>query len=83
MNTFDTSQERERQLADSLGCIVESDLCLLAGILPATAEDWRKRGRGPAYILVGNKYLYPRDALTQYLSGKTRERQPTPAKGLL
>lgn len=70
-------------LAQSLDCLVEADLCLLADITPSTAESWRKRGKGPAYVLVGNKYLYPRSSLLEFLQRNVRARINVPAKGLL
>ena len=75
--------ERVRALAQSLDCIPEPDLCLLAGITPSTAENWRKRGKGPAYVLMGTRYLYPRNAVAQYLQRNVRERAATlAAEGL-
>jgi hypothetical protein len=87
MNTdTDTDTEidaRVRKLAESLDCITEEDFCLLAGILPSTGEAWRKRGQGPAFVRMGNRYLYPRASVAEYLQGLVRERTPLSAKGLL
>ena len=68
--------DRIRELAQSMDCLPESDLCLLADVTPSTAEAWRKRGKGPAYILIGNRYLYPRTAVAEYLQSRVRERRP-------
>lgn len=69
-------QERLSALAQSLDCLPEEDFCLLADITPGTSESWRKRGKGPAYVLIGNRYLYPRKAVAEYLQSivKTRTR---------
>lgn len=75
--------ERIRSLAESLDCFTEDDLQLLAGITASTAHAWRKRGTGPAYILFGNCYLYPRPALREFLAGQVREPRGVPAKGVL
>ncbi len=75
--------ERVRVLAQSLDCIPEPDLCLLADITPSTAENWRKRGKGPAYILMGNRYLYPRQAVAEYLQRNVRERHASSGPGVL
>jgi Helix-turn-helix domain len=75
--------DRVSALAQSLDCIAEPDLCLLAKITPSTAESWRKRGKGPAYVLFGNAYLYPRQAVAEYLQSKAKERNPSPAAGVL
>ncbi|MBX3619138.1 MAG: helix-turn-helix domain-containing protein [Rhizobacter sp.] len=84
MSTDSTDeQERIRALALSLDCIAEPDLCLLADITPTTAESWRKRGKGPAYALIGNRYLYPRSAVADYLRGLIKERSSAPCKGAL
>lgn len=79
----ETEGARLAQLADRLDCFTEEDLRLLTGTSPATIESWRKRGAGPAYILAGNRYLYPRTAVAEYLQGQVRERRATPARGVL
>jgi len=68
------STDRVRNLADQLDCLIEDDFRLLAGITPLTAEAWRKRGQGPAYIRLGTRYLYPRKAVAKHLESLTRER---------
>lgn len=76
--------DRISTLAIALDVIAEADLCALAGITPATAEAWRKRQRGPAYVLLGRKYYYPRQAVAEYLQSLLRDRRPTlSAKDLL
>lgn len=66
--------DRLRTLADKLDCLTETDIMLLGKLTQGTVESWRKRGQGPAYILLGNRYLYPRKAVAKYLEGITRER---------
>lgn len=85
MNTHNVTEDldRVRELAASLDCIAEQDLCLLARIAPTTAEAWRKRGKGPAYVLIGNRFLYPRAAVSEFLHTLVRERRPVSAKGAL
>ena len=50
--------DRLRTLADKLDCLTETDIMLLGKLSQSTVEAWRKRGTGPAYILLGNRYLY-------------------------
>lgn len=76
-------QDRVRDLAQSLDCMTEEDLCLLTATTPGTTESWRKRGKGPAYVLVGNRYLYPRKAVADFVHSNLRERREAPAKDLL
>ena len=84
MNEQTTDQARISALAGSLDVIGESDFCALAGITQTTAEAWRKRHRGPAYILLGRNYYYPRQAVADHLQGLLRERKAgTLAKDLL
>lgn len=85
MSTEHTDEQTARinALAQSLDCIPEPDLCLLAGITESTAENWRKRGTGPAYVLMGNRYLYPRQAVAEYIQANVRERRARPSKGVL
>ena len=75
--------DRLRTLADKLDCLTESDIMLLGKLSQSTVEAWRKRGTGPAYILLGNRYLYPRKAVQKYLEGITRERNSVAAKEAL
>ena len=78
----DAETDRIRLMAAGLDCLIEEDFQLLAGATANTVEAWRKRGQGPAYILLGNRYLYPRKAVAKHLDSITRER-PTFSKGLL
>lgn len=66
--------DRLRYLADSLDCLTEEDLILLTRTTPGTVMAWRKRGKGPVYILVGNRFLYPRQAVAEFLTNSTRQR---------
>ena len=76
--------ERVRQLAERLDCFIEEDFQALAAATAKTVEAWRKRGTGPAYILIGNRYLYPRKAVAQYLESATRTRSSqSPKEALL
>lgn len=69
-----TELERVRHMAEQLDCLIEEDFQLLTGATPNTVEAWRKRGQGPAYILLGRRYLYPRKAVAKHLESLTRER---------
>jgi hypothetical protein len=82
-NVVSDDLERVRQLAQSLDCIPDEDLQLLADVEPATTESWRKRGKGPAYVLFGNRFLYPRRAVAEFLEQHVRERRAVPAKSTL
>lgn len=76
MSNTDAAQiERLRSLADRLDCLIEEDFQLLAEITPGTAEAWRKRRKGPDYIRIGNRVLYPRQAVAKHLDSLTHERQ--------
>ncbi len=75
--------DRLRSIADKLDCLTETDIMLLGKLSQSTVEAWRKRGTGPAYILLGNRYLYPRKAVAKYLETITRERIPMGKEALL
>lgn len=75
--------ERVRHMAERLDCFIEEDFQSLASATAKTVEAWRKRGQGPAYILLGNRYLYPRKAVAKYLDSITRERTSVSAKEAL
>jgi hypothetical protein len=69
----DDIERRERELAGSFDCMTATDFQLLTGITASTAEAWRRRGKGPAYILVGTAHLYPLDAVREFLQANRRE----------
>jgi len=84
MNATATQEsERLRRIAERLDCFIEEDFQALAAATPKTVEAWRKRGLGPAYILLGKRYLYPRKAVAQYLESATRTRSNSSAKEVL
>lgn len=62
-----------QDMASRLGYITEEEFLDLAGVTPVTAEAWRKRGQGPEYALLGNKYYYSYDAVAEALAGKERK----------
>lgn len=64
---------RAQILAEALDYLTEHDLCALCSITPATAEAWRKRKRGPAYALVGNRVLYPKTSVRAFVDSQVRE----------
>jgi len=70
-------------LADSLDCFLDEDVQLLAGVTAGTTQAWRDRGDGPAWSLVGNRPLYPRQAVSEWLATRLRERRPVEARGTL
>ena len=63
-----------RALADSLDCVLQEDLCALAGIKASTERAWAKRGEGPDYVMFGNRRLYPRESFRKFLQLRKRER---------
>jgi hypothetical protein len=74
---------RARELADALDCLLEPDICTLYKITPHTAEAWRKRHRGPEYILAGNRFLYPKKAVARDLQERARVRTSGDGKAVL
>lgn len=76
-------EPRLESIADSLGLLTEADFILLSDASAATVEAWRKRGTGPSYILLGNRYLYPKKAVSEYLESITRERRSGTSKAAL
>jgi predicted DNA-binding transcriptional regulator AlpA len=78
-----TAAARLAQLAADLECLTSEDLQLLADCNESTIESWRKRGDGPAYVRAGNRFLYPRAAVSEWLQSRIRERRNTPAGGTL
>lgn len=61
-------------LARLVDCFDEEGFAKLAGVKLSTLDAWRKRGKGPAYVLLGRKYLYPIAAVHSYISSLVRTR---------
>ena len=82
---MDTNNDAEgRALARTLDCFTEAELSVLAKAEPSTVEAWRKRCKGPDYILFGNRFLYPRTAVSAHLQTLVRVRsRVVGAKGML
>lgn len=74
VDTNEQEMERVRRMAERLDCFLEEDFRALSLATPGTVEAWRKRGQGPAYIRLGNRFLYPRKAVSEYLDAITRDR---------
>ena len=83
MDTTLTSTPQLATLAKRLDCFTEDDLVLLTDASPITIKQWRKRGEGPAYILAGNRYLYPCDAVAEWMRTRIRERKAPEARAML
>lgn len=73
---------RARALAEALECMLDEDLQELAQVTEGTTENWRRRGLGPEYALVGNRYLYPREAVLKFVRSRIKHRR-TDLKGAL
>lgn len=84
MKTLPPEEEnRLRKLAESVECVPEGDVQLLADVEAQTVEAWRKRGIGPPYLRFGRQFLYPVRELADHLRGRIRERGIIQAKELL
>ena len=77
MGMNEDQMRRLREMAEQFECLIEEDFQLLADATPNTVEAWRKRGTGPAYILLGRRYLYPRSAVAEFM--KLHVRKPRTA----
>ena len=85
MNHLDVTSDfaKVQILASLLGCMTEQDLCALFAITPGTAEAWRKRRKGPAYALVGNRVLYPTHAVREFMERQIRGGEASTLTSLL
>jgi hypothetical protein len=62
------------------GYLAERDAAAELKLMPRTLRKYRDEGAGPAYVIIGRKVFYPRDALLQWVASKlvtpVRERKP-------
>jgi hypothetical protein len=59
-------------LANHLKPRSEAEGATADGPSPRTIERWRSTGRGPAFIKVGRRVLYRREAIESWLDQQTR-----------
>lgn len=70
-------------LARLVNCLDEDGFAVLAGVKVATLNAWRKRGKGPEYILLGRNYLYPIAGLQSHVASLVRSRTSLNPKSML
>lgn len=70
-------------LARLVGCLDEHGFAMLAGVKISTLNTWRKRGQGPTYALVGCNYLYPIEAVQQFITTKVRARSAITPRNMM
>jgi len=61
-------------LARLVNCLDENEFALLAGVKVTTLDAWRKRGKGPEYVLLGRNYLYPIAGVQTHVTSLVRSR---------
>ncbi|MCS0585315.1 hypothetical protein NX784_27420 [Massilia pinisoli] len=61
-------------LARLVDCLDEQSVAKLAGVKVSTLDAWRKRGKGPEYILLGRNYFYPISAVRKHIDSLVRPR---------
>lgn len=74
---------RLRELTTALDCLSEQDFCLLCDIELGTAEAWRKRHKGPMWIRMGNRVVYPMPYLRDWMRELGEKWRGTDASRLL
>lgn len=74
MHTDPATSPSVADLARLVNCFDEHSVATLAGVKTTTLDAWRKRGKGPEYILLGRNYLYPIAAVQKYISNLVRTR---------
>lgn len=70
-------------LAKLVDCFDEEGFAKLAGVKLSTLDAWRKRGKGPDYVLLGCNYLYPIAGVQRHLSSLVRTRSSPASKRVL
>jgi hypothetical protein len=70
-------------LAKLVDCFDEEGFAKLAGVKLSTLDAWRKRGKGPDYVLLGCSYLYPIAGVQRHLASLVRARSNTASKRVL
>lgn len=66
-----------RRIAADMGFMTEETVAYLSKSSPATVEDWRKKGIGPAYIRFGSAYFYEVTEVMAYMKSLKKVSQKT------
>lgn len=74
MQTSPSINPSVADLARLVNCLDEHGFATLAGVKVSTLDAWRKRGKGPEYVLLGRNYLYPIKAVESHLSSLVKTR---------
>ncbi|MFW9087764.1 hypothetical protein ACOI7N_24895 [Pseudomonas sp. P2758] len=56
------------KMADEINCYTAEDISELAKVNLETLAYWRKHGKGPKPIRFGSAYLYPKNAVMDFIS---------------
>ncbi|WP_323142799.1 hypothetical protein [Massilia phyllosphaerae] len=83
MNTEPTTNPSVADLARLVNCLDEQSVAKLAGVQVSTLDAWRKRGKGPEYVLLGRNYLYPIAGVQSHISSIVRARSGFDARKAL
>jgi len=83
VTNYQSQQPTIADLARMVNCFDEASFAFLAGVQLSTVETWRKRGKGPEYILLGCNYLYPIPSIQRHLETLVRSRTTIDAKSIL
>jgi hypothetical protein len=81
--TGNTESNTTTSLAKLVDCFDEEGFAKLAGVKLSTLDAWRKRGKGPDYVLLGCNYLYPIAGVQQHLAGLVRARSNSASRRVL
>ena len=63
---IDVSNLRSK-MADEINCYTAEDISELAKVTLDTLAYWRKHGKGPKPIRFGSAYLYPKNAVMEFV----------------
>lgn len=53
--------------------LLNQDAARYIGVRPATLNNWRSQGRGPAFVKLGARVVYRRSELDRFLAANTRQ----------
>jgi len=83
VQTNHTTTPSTGSLARLVNCLDEHEFATLAGVKVSTLDAWRKRGKGPRYVLLGKNYLYPIAAVESHLASRVKTRSSVKPRDML
>ena len=74
---METNKQTQDPICD--GFYTEDQIVEIFDISKPTAEDWRKRHKGPPYACIGNRFFYPKAGVVEFIEMRVKSKEDSKA----